>query len=118
MAEGKFVFIEVDAVVLDKRADLTPGPSALLPPAVEAGEKRPVEDGAKDKMPRACGVEPAEEGLPRDVLDDDRPGLAVAVAGWRGGEGLDGRAWERMEKGVEKCARGEERRRIATDIDR
>ena len=53
----------------------------MLPPAVEARAKRPVEDGAKDEMPGARAVEPAEEGLPRDVLDDDGPGLAVAVAG-------------------------------------
>ena len=84
VAEGVFDFVEVDAVALDKWADLTPSPSALLPPAVEAGEKGAVEDGAKDKMPRVCAVEPAEKGLPRDVFDDDRPGLAVAVAGWRG----------------------------------
>ena len=95
VAEGVFDFVEVDVVALDKWADLTPSPSALLPPAVEAGEKRPVEDGAKDEMPRARAVEPAEERLSRNVLDDDRPGLAVAVAGWWGGECA---RWEGMGK--------------------
>lgn len=88
VAEGVFDFVEVNAIALDKRADLTPSPSALLPPAVEAGEKGAVEDGAKNKMPHARAVEPTEEGLSRNVLDDDRSGLAVAVAGWRGGGGL------------------------------
>ena len=88
VAEGVFDFVEVDVVALDEWGDLTPGPSGLLPPAIEAGEKGPVEDGAKNEMSRARAVEPAKERLSRDVFDDDRPGLAVAVAGWRGGSGL------------------------------
>ena len=84
VTEGVFDFVEVDAVAFYERADLTPSPSALLPPAIEAGEKGPVEDSAKDKMSRARAVEPAEEGLSWDVFDDDGPSLAVAVAGWRG----------------------------------
>ena len=109
VAEGVFDFVEVDAVALDKWADLTPSPSALLPPAVEAGEKGPVEDGAKNEMPGARAVEPAEDGLSWNVFDDDRPGLAVAVAGWRGGltEGHMKRKW------VGKRARCE----VRTDID-
>ena len=103
VAEGIFDFVEVNAVAIDKRPDLTPSPRMLLPPTVEAGEKGPVEEGAKNEMPRARAVEPAEERLPRDVFDDDRPGLAVAVAGWVGGSSLMGGHGER--KWEEKCAR-------------
>jgi len=84
VAEGMFDFVEVNAVALDKAADLTPGPRALLPPAIEAGAKGPIEDSAKNKMPRARAIEPAKERLPRNALFDYRPGSAVAVAGWRG----------------------------------
>lgn len=87
VAEGIFDFVEVNAVVLDKAADLTPSPRALLPPAIEAGAKGPVEHGAKNELSRARAVEPAEKGLPRNALFDYRPGSAIAVAGWRVGGG-------------------------------
>ena len=99
VAEGGFDFVEVNAIALGEWGDLTPGPSALLPPAVEAGEKGAVEDGTKNEMSRTRAVEPAEEGLPRDVFDDDGPGLAVAVAGWRGGSSLMGGHGERKWEG-------------------
>ena len=108
VAEGIFDFVEVNAIALDKRADLTPSPRTLLPPTVEAGAKGPVEDSAKNEMPRVRAVEPAEERLPWDVFDDDSSGLAVAVAGWRGGGGSTEGHGER--EGVEKRARCEVKR--------
>ena len=94
VAEGVFDFVEINAVALDEWEDLTPSPSALLPPAVEAGAKGSVEDGAKDKMSCARAVEPVEKGLSRNVLDDDILGLAVAVAGWHGVVARRGVTWD------------------------